>query len=224
MGPGNAWGEPIPLRRAHEALFGLVLMNDWSARDIQKWEYVPLGPFNGKNWVRRCNCCIAATTIALACRLAGQAQVPPEVARGQHGGFLPCMPCHPTCHHERVPCRPDARVCGCGCGSATAFAKWAQAHRQLFTEPSRRARDVMHACMQATQISPWIVTMDALGACACEPPPQDPPPLDNLSLRGSSSSGGGGPLSAYDVELAVDILPAGYRQPTTATLSNLKHL
>lgn len=61
MGPGNAWGEPIPLRRAHEALFGLVLMNDWSARDIQKWEYVPLGPFNGKNWVRHCCTCDGIT-------------------------------------------------------------------------------------------------------------------------------------------------------------------
>jgi len=41
-----------------EHVFGLVLMNDWSARDVQKWEYVPLGPFNGKNWVsgRGCGC------------------------------------------------------------------------------------------------------------------------------------------------------------------------
>lgn len=51
MGPGNALGEPISVDSAKEHIFGLVLMNDWSARDIQKWEYVPLGPFNGKNWV-----------------------------------------------------------------------------------------------------------------------------------------------------------------------------
>ncbi|MBP1612401.1 MAG: hypothetical protein H6Q01_1064, partial [Acidobacteria bacterium] len=43
-GPGNALGEPIPLERAHGAIFGFVLVNDWSARDIQKWEYQPLGP------------------------------------------------------------------------------------------------------------------------------------------------------------------------------------
>ncbi len=51
VGPGNALGEPIAIEQAAEHMFGLVLMNDWSARDVQKWEYVPLGPFNGKNWV-----------------------------------------------------------------------------------------------------------------------------------------------------------------------------
>ncbi len=45
-----ALGEPIPISRAHEYIFGMVLMNDWSARDIQKWEYVPLGPFLAKNF------------------------------------------------------------------------------------------------------------------------------------------------------------------------------
>lgn len=47
---GNAMGEPIAIASAEEHLFGLVLMNDWSARDIQAWEYVPLGPFNSKNF------------------------------------------------------------------------------------------------------------------------------------------------------------------------------
>lgn len=50
VGPGNKLGEPIPLGKAEEHIFGLVLLNDWSARDIQKWEYVPLGPFLGKNF------------------------------------------------------------------------------------------------------------------------------------------------------------------------------
>ncbi|KAG9352272.1 hypothetical protein JZ751_020685 [Albula glossodonta] len=50
VGPGNKLGEPIPIERAHEHIFGMVLMNDWSARDIQAWEYVPLGPFLGKNF------------------------------------------------------------------------------------------------------------------------------------------------------------------------------
>jgi fumarylacetoacetase len=51
MGTGNGLGSPLPVDRAADNMFGLVLMNDWSARDIQKWEYVPLGPFNAKNWV-----------------------------------------------------------------------------------------------------------------------------------------------------------------------------
>jgi len=49
-GPGTALGTPIPIERAEEHIFGLVLVNDWSARDIQKWEYVPLGPFLAKNF------------------------------------------------------------------------------------------------------------------------------------------------------------------------------
>jgi fumarylacetoacetase len=50
IGPGNAPGETIPVARAGERLFGLCLVNDWSARDIQKWEYQPLGPFLAKNF------------------------------------------------------------------------------------------------------------------------------------------------------------------------------
>ena len=46
----NAMGTPIPIADAEDYIFGLVLLNDWSARDIQAWEYVPLGPFNAKNF------------------------------------------------------------------------------------------------------------------------------------------------------------------------------
>jgi len=49
-GQGNALGDRISVKNAHEHIFGLMLVNDWSARDIQKWEYVPLGPFLAKNW------------------------------------------------------------------------------------------------------------------------------------------------------------------------------
>jgi fumarylacetoacetase len=46
----NKMGEPIPINEAESFLFGFVLVNDWSARDVQAWEYVPLGPFNSKNF------------------------------------------------------------------------------------------------------------------------------------------------------------------------------
>ena len=49
---GNSLGEPVPIDRAADHIFGLVLMNDWSARDIQAWEYQPLGPFLAKNFAR----------------------------------------------------------------------------------------------------------------------------------------------------------------------------
>jgi fumarylacetoacetase len=50
IGEGNAAGEPIPMERAEEHIFGICLLNDWSARDIQFWEMAPLGPFLAKNF------------------------------------------------------------------------------------------------------------------------------------------------------------------------------
>ena len=50
IGPGNSLGQPVPIDRALDHIFGFVLMNDWSARDIQAWEYQPLGPFLAKNF------------------------------------------------------------------------------------------------------------------------------------------------------------------------------
>lgn len=50
IGPGNSLGQPINIARARDHIFGLCLVNDWSARDIQKWEYQPLGPFLAKNF------------------------------------------------------------------------------------------------------------------------------------------------------------------------------
>jgi fumarylacetoacetase len=55
VGPGNDLGAPIAIDDAGDHLFGMALVNDWSARDIQGWEYVPLGPFLGKSF---------ATTVA----------------------------------------------------------------------------------------------------------------------------------------------------------------
>ena len=50
VGLSSALGEPVPVERALDHVFGMVLVNDWSARDIQAWEYQPLGPFLGKSF------------------------------------------------------------------------------------------------------------------------------------------------------------------------------
>ncbi len=50
LGKSNKLGEAVPIEEAESHIFGLSLLNDWSARDIQKWEYVPLGPFLAKNF------------------------------------------------------------------------------------------------------------------------------------------------------------------------------
>ncbi len=50
LGPGNELGRPIPVQQAQDHIAGVCLLNDWSARDIQRWEYQPLGPFLSKNF------------------------------------------------------------------------------------------------------------------------------------------------------------------------------
>lgn len=65
VGPGNDLGEPIPIASASNHIAGYCLLNDWSARDIQAWEYQPLGPFLAKNFATTVSCWIV-TPEALA--------------------------------------------------------------------------------------------------------------------------------------------------------------
>jgi fumarylacetoacetase len=76
VGPGNALGEPIPIDRAEEHVFGLVLLNDWSARDVQAWEYVPLGPFLGKSFATTISPWVVPLAALEPFRVAGPAQAP----------------------------------------------------------------------------------------------------------------------------------------------------
>ncbi len=50
VGRDSEVGKPVKVGDAQEYMFGMLVVNDWSARDIQQWEYVPLGPFNSKNF------------------------------------------------------------------------------------------------------------------------------------------------------------------------------
>ena len=75
-GPGNALGEPIPVEQAADHIFGFVLVNDWSARDIQKWEYVPLGPFLAKNFATSISPWIVTMDALEPFRCAGPVQDP----------------------------------------------------------------------------------------------------------------------------------------------------
>ncbi len=118
VGKPNKIGEPIPIGKAWDHIFGMVLFNDWSARDIQKWEYVPLGPFNAKTF--------------------------------------------------------------------------------------------------ASEISPWIVTMDALEPFKTELPTQDPEPLPYLREKKTDSS--------FDIYLSVSILPEGADTATLLSETNFKYM
>ena len=73
---GKPMGERITTAEAEDYIFGLVLFNDWSARDIQKWEYVPLGPFLGKNFGSSISPWIVTLEALQNLRVAGPAQSP----------------------------------------------------------------------------------------------------------------------------------------------------
>lgn len=79
VGPGNPLGRPIPISRAQEHIFGLVLVNDWSARDIQKWEYVPLGPFLAKNFATTLSPWVVTLEALEPFRCDGPPQDPPPL-------------------------------------------------------------------------------------------------------------------------------------------------
>ena len=118
VGRGNNIGQPIAVDAAIEHIFGMVLLNDWSARDIQKWEYVPLGPFNAKTF--------------------------------------------------------------------------------------------------ASEVSPWIVTMDALAPFKTSCPAQEPKPLAYLNEKELNNS--------YDINLSVELLPNNTDEATVVCETNFKHM
>ncbi|AMT96808.1 MULTISPECIES: fumarylacetoacetase [Psychrobacter] len=118
VGKGNDIGQPIAVDEAFDHIFGMVLLNDWSARDIQKWEYVPLGPFNAKTF--------------------------------------------------------------------------------------------------ASEVSPWIVTMDALAPFKTACPTQEPKPLAYLDEKATDNS--------FDINLSVELLPEDNDSATVVCETNFKYM
>lgn len=118
VGKGNQLGQPIAVDEAFEHIFGMVLLNDWSARDIQKWEYVPLGPFNAKTF--------------------------------------------------------------------------------------------------ASEVSPWIVTMEALAPFKTSCPTQEPKPLAYLNETTTDTS--------FDINLSVELLPENAESATVVCETNFKYM
>lgn len=86
IGPGNELGQPIPTDAVSKHLFGLVLVNDWSARDIQGWEYVPLGPFLAKNFCTSISPWVVPLEALEPWRTAGPPQVPAPLPYLQASG------------------------------------------------------------------------------------------------------------------------------------------
>ena len=85
VGGGTRLGEPVALADADDHLFGVVLLNDWSARDLQAWEYVPLGPFLGKSFATSISPWVVTTDALRTARVAlpGQDPEPLPYLRGE---------------------------------------------------------------------------------------------------------------------------------------------
>jgi fumarylacetoacetase len=86
IGQPTQLGEIIPVGKAEEHIFGMVLFNDWSARDIQAWEYVPLGPFLGKNFASSVSPWVVTLDALAPFRVAGPVQEPRVLPYLQTGG------------------------------------------------------------------------------------------------------------------------------------------
>lgn len=84
-GDGGGGGRPLTFDEARDRIFGYVLMNDWSARDVQKWEYVPLGPFTSKNFATTISTWVV-TTMALEPFRCETSAVAQGGGAGQRGG------------------------------------------------------------------------------------------------------------------------------------------
>ena len=79
VGAGSTLGEPVPTSRFRDHVFGVVLVNDWSARDIQAWEYQPLGPFLGKSFATSIGAWVTPLDALEPFRVAGPEQEPPPL-------------------------------------------------------------------------------------------------------------------------------------------------
>ena len=90
VGPGNELGRPVPIAAAHDHLFGLVLLNDWSARDMQAWEYVPLGPFLAKNFATSISPWVVTLEALEPFHTAGPVQQPAPLPYLQRPGDGTC--------------------------------------------------------------------------------------------------------------------------------------
>jgi fumarylacetoacetase len=119
VGPGNSLGQPIPIQAALEHVFGLVLVNDWSARDIQKWEYVPLGPFLAKNFGTSISPWVVPLDALAPFRCAGPAQQPSPLPHLQSPG--------PASYDLELEVRlqtPRATVPQCICRTNFKYLYW----------------------------------------------------------------------------------------------------
>jgi len=104
IGVPNELGSPIPCAEAESHIFGMVLLNDWSARDLQSWEYVPLGPFNAKTFATTISPWIVTMDALEPFRTGQPEQSPTPLPYLQHAGE------HAFDIHLEVTMKPGANA------------------------------------------------------------------------------------------------------------------
>lgn len=113
IGKESMLGEPIPADKADEYIFGLMLFNDWSARDIQRWEYVPLGPFLGKNFGSSVSAWIVPLEALKPFRVKSPKQTPAPLdylkTKGLQNYDIQLEVALETAKQETVICRSNTR-------------------------------------------------------------------------------------------------------------------
>jgi fumarylacetoacetase len=124
IGKDSPLGEPIPVEKAEEYIFGLVLFNDWSARDIQRWEYVPLGPFLGKNFGSSVAPWIVPLEALKPFRVKGPKQTPQPLDYLQTKGAKNC-----DIELEVVLTSPKSNAETRLCRSNTKYLYWSMAQQ-----------------------------------------------------------------------------------------------
>jgi len=112
VGRASSLGTPVPVDTAAEHIFGVVLLNDWSARDIQAWEYVPLGPFLGKSFATSISAWVLPWEALRQARIALPAQDPPVLpyldgSSSASYGLDLRMAVHVNGHEVSTPCYRD---------------------------------------------------------------------------------------------------------------------
>jgi fumarylacetoacetase len=123
VGEGNALGEPIAVDDAERHIFGLVLMNDWSARDVQQWEYVPLGPFNSKTFATSISPWVVTLDALEPFRVAGPAQEPRPLA------YLAQVGEHAFDVHLEVDLKPAGAAASTICQTNFRHLYWSMAQQ-----------------------------------------------------------------------------------------------
>jgi fumarylacetoacetase len=122
-GKSTQLGESIATQEAEDYIFGMVLFNDWSARDIQAWEYVPLGPFLGKNFGSSISAWVVPLEALEPFRLAGPVQEPEVLP------YLSCSKAHNFDIQLEVWLQPDGKEASKICTSNFKYMYWNMAQQ-----------------------------------------------------------------------------------------------